>query len=85
MQSASMTAAEESFAYLLSGQEIEKREYLEWDDTFAANLSKFVNFTSLNNMEAEGEKKLVTQLLVTQKNSPMQPAQRFLNTKQKDR
>jgi signal transduction histidine kinase len=67
MQSASMTAAEESFAYLLSGQEIEKREYLEWDDTFAAKLSKFVNFTSLNNMEAEGEKKLVTQLLVTQK------------------
>ena len=49
------------------GQAIEKREYLEWDHTFAANLNKFGNFTSLNNMEAEGEKKLVTQLLVTQK------------------
>jgi len=58
IQSKTMGAIEESFAYVLSGEKIEKREYLEWDNEFSVRIKKFIDFVALHNMESEGEKKI---------------------------
>jgi len=67
IKSNTMEAIEESFAYVLSGKKIEKREYLEWDNEFAFSLKQFIDFVTLHNMEAKEEKELTKQITSQQK------------------
>jgi signal transduction histidine kinase len=68
MQSAAMNAVQESFAYITSGEQIKKQEYLEWKNSFSSDLNQFVFFVSLNDIEAEGEGVLVSNLIAAQNN-----------------
>ncbi len=63
LRSKTMGAIEESLAYILSGKEIEKQNYLAWEIDFDFSLKQFTDFDALNNMEAEGEKELTDQLI----------------------
>jgi PAS domain S-box-containing protein len=67
IKSKAMGAVQESFAYVLSGMEVEKREYLDWDEDFASDLKGFLDFLVLHNVGAEGEKELIDQIITKQK------------------
>jgi PAS domain S-box-containing protein len=67
LKSKTMEAIQESFAYVLSGDEIEKREYLDWQNNFAFNLKAHIDFVALHNMKAEGEKELTDKIISLQK------------------
>ena len=62
-----MGTVQESFAYILSGEKIKKREYLDWENDFAFSLEKFIEFVALNNIGTEGEKNLTEQFFSQQK------------------
>jgi hypothetical protein len=67
IRSKTMGAIQESLAYVLSGEKIEKLEYLSWEGDFSFSLKQFMDFDALHKIVAEGEKELTTQIITRQK------------------
>jgi PAS domain S-box-containing protein len=67
IQSKAMRAVAEGFAYALSGKQLDKREYLDWENNFAFSLKDFIDFVALHKMGTEEEKELITQVISQQK------------------
>jgi hypothetical protein len=51
----------------LSGEEIEKREYLNWQNNFYFSLKAYIDFVALHNLGTEGEKELTEKIISLQK------------------
>ena len=67
IQSKTMRAIAEGFAYALSGIQLDKREYFTWENNFDSSIQEFIDFIALNNMETEKKKELTAQIISGQK------------------
>jgi len=63
-----MAAVEESFAYIVSGQEIEKDEFLEWADKLDGTAENFKRLDHLDSPEEEFKKGLFERIVTEQLN-----------------
>jgi PAS domain S-box-containing protein len=67
IQSKTMRAIAEGFAYALSGKQLDKREFFTWENNFDSSIKEFINFVALNNMDVEGKKDITAQIISEQK------------------
>jgi PAS domain S-box-containing protein len=66
IQSKTMVAIQESFSYVVSGDEIEKIEFLEWDENFLDDFKQFTENAVLHSLETGGEKELTENIIHNQ-------------------
>ena len=59
-------AIEEAFAYVVSGEEVEKNEFLTWAETFEAQAQQFESDANLQESEEETEKTIFSKIKATQ-------------------
>ena len=56
-------AVEESFAYVISGDVLEKEEFLQWAEDFKQNSKEFYDLAKLNRPGEEDEKALFDKII----------------------